>query len=97
MAGDIKQDCIEEVERMSSCPATMYLVLKELDNPEYRDVSRFVFEVLFGKPDDAFFTMIKESKEDVYTLVEGDGDISFYGINFQKVSLRSIEANDTSC
>lgn len=96
MAGDIKQDCIEEVERMSSCPATMYLVLKELDNPEYRDVSRFVFEVLFGRPDEAFFAMIKDSKEDVYTLVEGDGDINFYGINFQKVSLRSIEASDTS-
>ena len=95
MAGNIKQDCIEEVACMSNCPATMYLVLKELDNPEYRDVSRFVFEVLFGRPDEAFFTMIKDSKEDVYTLVEGDGDINFYGINFQKVSLRSIEAGDT--
>lgn len=85
-AGDIKQECIEEVEKMSSCPATMYLVLKELDNPETRDVSRFVFEVLFGKPDEAFFRMLKDSKEDVYTLIRNDyGDIEFYGVKFSKV------------
>lgn len=88
-AGEIKQDCIEEVEKMSNCPATMYLILRELDNPDFRDVSRFVFEVLFGKPDEAFFTMIKDSKEDVYTLVDDkNGDITFYGFNFSKVSIR---------
>lgn len=88
-AGEIKQDCIEEVERMSSCAATMYLILKELDNPAFRDVSRFVFEVLFGKPDEAFFTMIKNSTEDVYTLTEDEnGDLEFYGFNFSKISIR---------
>ena len=88
-AGEIKQDCIDEVEKMSSCPATMYLILKELDNPDFRDVSRFVFEVLFGKPDEAFYTMIEDSKEDVYTLVDDpQGDITFYGFNFSKISIR---------
>ena len=90
-ASEIKQDCIEEVEKMSNCPATMYLVLKELDNPDFRDVSRFVFEVLFGKPDEAFYTMIEDSKEDVYTLVgDEQGEIIFYGFNFSKVSIRQF-------
>ena len=89
-AGEIKQDCIEEVERMSSCPSTMYLTLKELDNPEYRDVSRFVFEVLFGRPDEAFFTMIKDSKEEIYTLIESiDGDVDFYGLKFAKIPIKN--------
>ena len=84
-AGEIKQACIDEVDKMSSAPGTMYLVLKELDNPNYRDVSKFVFEVLFGKPDEAFFTMIKDSKDDIYTLVDDeDGDISFYGFRFSR-------------
>ena len=87
-AGEIKQDCIEEVERLSSCPATMYLVLKDLDSPDCRDVAKFVFEVLFGRPDEAFFTMILNSKEEVYTLVEDDdGELEFYGFRFSKVPL----------
>lgn len=87
-AGEIKQDCIEEVERLSSCPATMYLVLKDLDSPDCRDVAKFVFEVLFGRPDEAFFTMILNSKEEVYTLVEDDdGELEFYGFHFSKVLL----------
>lgn len=90
-AGEIKQCCIDEIDKMSSCPSTMYIVLKELDNPEYRDVSKFVFEVLFGKPDEAFFTMIQDSKEDVYTLVDDEqGDLSYYGFRFSKISTRDL-------
>lgn len=85
-AWDVKQDCIEEIEKMSSCPATMYLVLKELDKPEFRDVSRYVFEVLFGRPDEAFFTMIKNSREKIFTLAEDkNGELDFYGFLFNKI------------
>lgn len=88
IAGDIKQECINEVERMSSCPATMYLVLKDLESKELRDIWKFVFEVLFGRPDEAFFTMLKESRENVYTLVEDEGgDIEFYGFKYKRIPL----------
>lgn len=88
-AGEIKQDCIDEVEKISSSPSTMYLVLRELDNPEYKDVARFVFEVLFGRPDEAFFTMLEQSKEDICTLEENEGGAEeYYGIKFSRVSLR---------
>lgn len=91
IAGEIKQECILEVEKMSSCPATMYLVLRDLEAKETRDVARFVFEVLFGRPDEAFFTMIQESKEEVYTLVEvDDGDLEFYGFKFKHVPLSKM-------
>lgn len=87
-AWEIKQMCTEEITKISSAPITMYLVLKELDNPEYKDVYRYVFEVLFGRPDKAFYTMIKESKEDVYTLVEdNDGDIQLYNFRFRKIPI----------
>lgn len=97
VAGEIKQECIEEIEKMSSCPATMYLVLKDLEAKETRDVARFVFEVLFGRPDEAFFTMIQESKEDVYTLVEAeDGNLEFYGFKFKRVPLSDLPLRDAS-
>lgn len=82
-AGEIKQQCIDEIDKMSSSPSLMYIILKELDNPDYKDVSKFIFEVLFGKPNKAFFTMIKESREDIYILSQNpNGDISYYGYNF---------------
>lgn len=91
IAGEIKQECIEEVEKMSSCPATMYLILRDLESKDTRDVARFVFEVLFGRPDEAFFTMIQESKEDVYTLIEAtDGDLDFYGFKFKRIPLAEL-------
>lgn len=89
-AWEIKQSCIEEIEKMSSSPSTMYLVLKELDNNEYKDVAKYVFEVLFGRPDEAFFTMIKDSREKVYTLEESeDGELEYYGFRFKKTPLIS--------
>lgn len=91
-AWDIKQNCIEEIEKMSSTPSTMYLVLRELDSDENRDVARFVFEILFARPDKAFFTMIRESKETIYTLQEvANGDIEYHGYTFAKVPLLTKE------
>ena len=87
-AWEIKQMCIDAITEMSSSPATMYLTLKSIDNPEYKDVARYVFEVLFGTPDKAFFTMIQESKEPIYGLVEDImGDIQYYDFRFSKVRL----------
>lgn len=80
-----KQECIEEIEKITECPYTMYLTLKELDNKEYRDVSRFMFEVFFGKPNESFFKLIESSKEPLYQLVEcEDGDVSLYDFKYKK-------------
>ena len=81
-----KQDCVNEIDRMSESEGTMYLVLKEIDNEEYKDVARFVFEVLFGKPNESFFKMIEASKEDLYQLVEDkEGDVKLYDFTYKKV------------
>ncbi|MBR6051737.1 MAG: hypothetical protein IKP68_11125, partial [Clostridia bacterium] len=97
-AWDIKQGCIEEIEKMSASPATMYHVLKEIDNPEFRDVARYVFEVLFGRPDQAFFTMIKESREEIYSLVEAEhGEYEFFGFKFSRQPLLETEKEVMQC
>jgi len=84
-ASERRQDCIEAVMSLSDNPAVMYLTLKELDNRDSKDVSRLAFDVLFGKPNEAFYKMLKESREDIYTLDEDpDGDIDFYGLKFSK-------------
>ena len=88
MAYEIKQECIEEVMKMSNSLSTMYLVLREIDKKETSDVARFVFEVLFGRPDYQFFKMIKQSRQPIETLQETEcGDIEYYGLTFKKVTI----------
>lgn len=96
-AWTVKQDCIEEIASMRMSPRSMYLVLKSIDSPDYSDIARFVFEILFGRPDEMFFQMIKDSREDVKTLVEcPDGDIEFYGFRFKKVSLCETKTGENN-
>ena len=86
-----KQLCIEDVEKMTESPLTMYQTLRALDNKENRDVSRFMFEVLFGKPNESFFKMINDSKEPTYELRETEnGDIHIYDFNYDKIEKQSI-------
>ena len=83
-----RQECIDAIDKMSECEYTMYLTLKELDIKETKDVYRFIFEVLFGKPNESFFRMIEASKEPLYTLEEAeDGDITLYEFKYKKVLL----------
>lgn len=87
-SADRKQECVEDIEKITESPYTMYLTLKELDNKEYRDVSRFMFEVFFGKPNESFFKLIDDSKEQLYSLEEDEeGDITLYDFKFKKQPL----------
>lgn len=86
-----RQECINEIDKMSEDEYTMYLTLKELDNKDSRDVYRFVFEVLFGKPNEAFFKLIADSREDLYELIEDiNGDIKIYDMSFKKVKVNNF-------
>lgn len=86
LAAERKQQCVNEIDEMSNCEMVMYNTLKEIDLPESKDVARFLFEVLFGKPNLAFFTMINHSKEPLYELVEDEnGGIQLYDLRFSKV------------
>ena len=93
--GEIKQSCIETIEKMCESPATMYYTLSELDKDDAaKDIARFVFEVLFGKPNQLFFTMIKESRDHIYGLVETDEedcDLTLYGFKFNKIKLNNLQ------
>lgn len=94
LSNELRQECIEEVMNITKSPATMYLILKTIDKKETSDVSKFVFEVLFGRPDQEFFKMIKESRSSIYTLQEScDGDIEYYNFHYKKVPL--VAVNET--
>lgn len=84
-AAERKQEAIDVISAMSENEYVMYLTLRELDKKENRDIARFVFEVLFGKPNESFFKMIDSSKGPIREMVESPtGDVEYFGIKFEK-------------
>ena len=84
-ANERKQECIDTIDKIFALDEVMYLTLKELDSAESADVAKFMFETLFGKPDEAFFRLIRESKQPIDELVEvANGDIKIYEFTFEK-------------
>lgn len=86
IAEEIREKCVEDIDKATNNKATMYYVLREIDKKEFQDVARYMFVVCFAKPSETFFQLIEESKEPLYKLVEcEDGDIQLYDYKFKKV------------
>ena len=80
---DIKQECVEYIDKISCSEGVMYLLLREVE--KNKELSRFIFEILFGTPNKQFFKMIINSKEDLSELVEWEnGNIQLYDFLFYK-------------
>lgn len=86
----LKEQCENEIDHLSSHEDLMYLVLKELDKKENRAIRNFMFEIMFGKPNETFMKMILDSKETVYKLEEDEnGSEKYYDFTFKKVASNS--------
>ena len=80
---EVRQECVEYIDKIICSEGTMYLLLKEIE--KNKEISRFVFEILFGTPNKQFFKMIIDSKEDLSELVEWkNGNIQLYDFLFYK-------------
>lgn len=87
---DIKESLVNYINDYFKSPKMMYIVLLKLESPENKDISRFMFETFFANANSQFFSLIKESKDNVYTLIEDEnGDIEFYGMKFSKVKVNN--------
>ncbi len=73
---------------MCRSEAIMYLLLKEISEQNNPYFSRFIFNILFATPNKTFFNMIKNSKEDLFELVEvnceADNIIKIYDFSYYK-------------
>ena len=85
MVHELRQECIQEMDDIHCSQATLYLLLKEIDKKENKDIARFVFGILFGSPNKPFFEMMIHSKEILYELKEAkNGTIQLYNFLFNK-------------
>lgn len=86
LAAQYKQECINAIESMTSHEYLMYIVLKEMDKKENRSIKGIMFEVLFGKPNETFMKMIKESKTPLEYIEESaDGLEKYYEFNYKRI------------
>ena len=86
IAFDIKQECVEYINNMSICDATMYLLLTSLDKKENKDVKRRIFLTLFGTPNKTFFRMIQNNQGTINELYEcDDGNITLYDLKYNMI------------
>ena len=80
-----KRECIKFIDKLSSHEYLMYIVLKDLEGKENRDIKALMFEVLFGKPNETFMKMINVSKEPIYRIEEDEnGEEVYYNIRFSR-------------
>lgn len=86
MTFEIRQECINYIMSLSISVKTMRYILSLIDNPEYRDISKLMFGILFGYPNKSFYDVIQASKEQLYKLEEdATGEYKIYDFTYKKL------------
>lgn len=84
-AAKYKQECANAIAAMTSHEYLMYITLKEIDKRENRSIQSVMFETLFGEPNAAFMSMIKDSEEPIEYIEEAEnGGEKYYGFTYQR-------------
>ena len=67
---------------------TAYLLLKTLEDKEFRDVSMIIFQILFNYQNSVMLEVLNDNKDVVEMLEEHEfGNILLYGLRFRKVKI----------
>ena len=79
-----KQELINFVAKYKCNPATMYVILRDLEKEENKDIRITLFDALFGTANSSFFEMIETSREPIKIATEClTGSLTLYGYTFE--------------
>lgn len=79
-----KQELINFVAKYKCNPATMYVILRDLEKEENKDIRTTLFDALFGTANSSFFEMIETSREPIKIATEClTGSLTLYGYTFE--------------
>ena len=81
-----QQKCLDLVSKNKIGYSTMYTLLSLLDVPQYSHLKNTMIEILFKCPNSDFYSVIKESTEDMEIVYQVDDNPDFYifGVGFKK-------------
>ena len=84
MSSQLRQSVVDYIEGMTMSTSTMVYMLKLIENPKYHLLSKDIFEILFGVPNETFFTVINISRDKIPHLVEDRyGTLDIYGMRYR--------------
>lgn len=85
MLAEKKQELIEYIGNIKLSNSTMYYLLTLIEKPEYSDISKLIFNTLFGYPNTDFYKLIEENIEKLPVLIEDSkGEITIYNQKYTK-------------
>lgn len=85
LSSDIQQTCIDEINSIEMNPHTVYCLLHKIEDKENEKIQRTLFNMLFGAPNEFFYSFLKNNEKEAYEVVEVvRGDLDFYGMKFAK-------------
>lgn len=88
LAEEIRQECVDYIGSKKIGKKTMRYLISQIDNEDCRDISRFLFGILFGTANKDFFSMISCSDSPISKLEESAlGDIQIFDFSYKKVYL----------
>lgn len=88
LAEEIRQECIDYVCNIKIGEKTMRYIVGLIDSKDYVDISRFLFGILFGVPNEEFYKLIELSKTSIYKLQENQcGDVMIYDFCYKRVAV----------
>lgn len=80
----IKQELTNHVAKYKCNPATMYVILRDLEKDENSDIRNVLFDALFGTANSSFYEMIETSREPIQIATEClTGSVNLYGYTFE--------------
>ncbi len=86
LAEEIRQECIDYVCNIKIGEKTMRHIVELIDSKDCEDISRFLFGILFGTPNEEFYKLIELSKSPIYKLQEDQyGDVVIYDFRYKRV------------
>lgn len=87
-----KQELINFVAKYKCNPATMYVILRDLEKKENKDIRTTLFDALFGTANSSFFEMIETSREPIKIATEClTGSLTLYGYTFEAYEYKRRE------
>lgn len=80
----IKQELTNHIAKYKCNPATMYVILRDLEKDENSDIHNVLFDALFGTANSSFYEMIETSREPIQIATEClTGSVNLYGYTFE--------------
>ena len=81
---EIKDEFTAFVSKYKCNPATMYVILRDLEKEENSDIRMTLMDALFGTANSSFYEMIETSREPIQIATEClTGSLSLYGYTFE--------------